>query len=76
MKKIRDEHLAGLSSMSELKAMQQRIDRQTSHLEKRMRDNFTRAKDTYSVAGMAKTVFTVADNIQSVIRYLRKGGYD
>ncbi len=31
MKKIRDEHLAGLSSMSELKAMQQRIDRQTSH---------------------------------------------
>ncbi len=76
MKTIRDEHLAGLSSMSELKAMQQRIDGQIAHLERRMRRNLTHAKDMYSLAGIAKTAFTVFDTIQSTIRYVRKGKYE
>lgn len=70
--KIRDEHLVGLSRMSDLRVMRQRIDRQTTRIERRMRTNFRNARETYSLSGIAKTVFTFFDNFQSAFRYFRK----
>jgi hypothetical protein len=72
MKKIKDDRLARISSLSELKAMQSRVKRQQSQLEERMRNNLARAKEQYSLMDIAKMGFTVIDTIQSVLRYAKK----
>ena len=73
MNRISEERLAKIGSAEELQKVRRNIRRATRRIERNMVAEYNNAKDCFSVKDSILYVLDIADSIQSVVRYFRRG---